>query len=36
MNLKNNRTCCYFDGMIKIEDFDFDNILLDKNYLKRF
>ena len=28
-NIK-TRTCCYFDGMIKIEDFDFDDILLDK------
>ena len=24
-----NCTCCYFDGITKIEDFDFDNILLD-------
>ena len=22
-----NRTCCYFDDIIKIEDFDLDNIL---------
>ena len=32
MKFKNcikNRTCYYFDDMIKIEDFDFDNILLD-------
>ena len=25
-----NRTFYYFDGKIKIEDFDFDNILLDE------
>ena len=25
-----NCTCCYFDDMIKIEDFDLDNILIDK------
>ena len=24
-----NRTCYYFDDPIKIEDFDFDNILID-------
>ena len=24
-----NCTCYYFDGITKIEDFDFDNILLD-------
>ena len=24
------RTCYYFDGIIKIEHFDFDNILLDE------
>ena len=32
MKFKNcikNRTCYYFDDMIKIEDFDFDNILSD-------
>ena len=28
-----NRACYYFDDIIKIEDFDFDNILLDgKSY----
>ena len=28
-----NRTCYYFDGIIKIEDSDFDNILLnEKSY----
>ena len=25
-----NHTCYYFDGIIKIEDFDFDNISLDE------
>ena len=25
-----NCTCCYFDDIIKIVDFDFDNILLDE------
>ena len=25
-----NRTCFYLDDIIKIEDLDFDNILLDK------
>ena len=25
-----NRTCYYFDGIIKLEDFDLDNILIDK------
>ena len=29
INIK-SRTCYYFDYIIKIEDFDFDNILLDK------
>ena len=32
-----NCTCYYFDDTIKIEDFDFDNILLDeKSYEKKF
>ena len=26
----NNRTCYYFDDIIKIEDFDFDNVLFDE------
>ena len=26
----NNCTCYYFDDIIKIEDFDPDNILIDK------
>ena len=25
----NNRTCSYFDNMIKIEDINLDNILID-------
>ena len=25
-----NSTCCYFNAMIKFEDFDFDNISLDE------
>ena len=25
-----NHACYYFDGTIKIEDLDFDNILIDK------
>ena len=25
-----NRACYYFDDIIKLEDFDFNNILLDK------
>ena len=25
-----NRMCCYFNDLIIIEDFDFDNILLDE------
>ena len=29
INIK-NRLCYYFNDMIKIEDFDFDNILLDE------
>ena len=29
INIK-NRTCSFFDDIIKIEDFDFDNILLDE------
>ena len=29
INIK-NRTCYYFDGITKTEDFDFDNILLDE------
>ena len=25
-----NRTCCYFDDIIKLENFDIDHIPLDK------
>ena len=25
-----NHTCYYFDDLIKLEDFDFDNILIDR------
>ena len=25
-----NRTCYYFDDIIKLEDFDLDNILIDE------
>ena len=25
-----NRTCYYFDGIIKLGDFNLDNILIDK------
>ena len=28
-----NRTCFYLDDIIKIEDLDFDNILLDKKFI---
>ena len=27
-----NRTCYYFDDIIKLEDFNFDNILIDVLY----
>ena len=29
-NIK-NRTCCYFDDIIKFEDFDLDNIFMGEN-----
>ena len=29
-----NRTCYYFDDIIKLEDFDLDNILIDENSLE--
>ena len=29
-NCIENHTCYYFDGIIKLEDFDLDNILIDK------
>ena len=31
-----NRTCYYFDDIIKMEDFDFNNMLIDKKSLKIF
>ena len=31
-----NRTCCYFDDTIKLEDFDIDNILIDKKSNKKY
>ena len=44
MNMENNNkskeiniktcTCYYFDDIIKIEDFNFDNLLLDKKSFK--
>ena len=30
-----NRTCYYFDDVIKIEDFDLDNILIDEKSYKK-
>ena len=29
-----NRTCYYFDDIIKLEDFDLDNLLIDENSLE--
>ena len=29
-----NRTCYHFDDIIKLEDFDLDNILIDENHTK--
>ena len=29
-------TCYYFDDIIKIKDFDFNNTLLDENQMKIF
>ena len=31
-----NRTCYYFDDIIKLEDFDFDNVLIDKKSYQNF
>ena len=35
-----NRTCYYFDDVVRVEDLDFDSILLDKKsykiHMKRF
>ena len=30
-----NRACYYFDDIIKIEDFDFDNIIIDEKLYKK-
>ena len=30
-----NPTCYYFEDLIKIEDFDFDNIIIDERLDKR-
>ena len=30
-----NRTCCYFNDIIKIEDLDLDNILIDGKSTKK-
>ena len=30
-----NPTCYYFEDLIKIEDFDFDNIVIDERLDKR-
>ena len=29
-----NRACYHFDDIIKIEDFDLDNILIGENHVK--
>ena len=31
-----NCTCCYFDDIIKLEDLDLDNILIDKHFMQKF
>ena len=31
-----NCTCYYFDDTIKLEDFDIDNILIDKKSHKKY
>ena len=31
-----SRTCYYFDDIVKIEDFDLDNILIDENLHENF
>ena len=28
-----NRICYYFDNIIKFKDFDFNNILIDENFI---
>ena len=34
VNIKKQRTCYYLDETVKIEHFDFDNILLDERSYK--
>ena len=34
--LMENCTCYYFDDIIKLEDFDFDNILIDEKKFMTF
>ena len=34
MNFKKNLTCHYFDNIVKIKDFDFDNNLIDEKSCK--
>ena len=31
-----DRTCYYFDDIIKLKDFNHDNILTNKNHTKKF
>ena len=31
-----NLTCCYFDDIIEIEDFDRVNILIDKRITRKY
>ena len=31
-----NRTCYYFDDIIKLEDLDFDDILIDQNLIPKY
>ena len=31
-----NRTCYYFDDIIKLEDLDFDDILIDQKLIPKY
>ena len=31
-----NRTCYYFVDIVKIEDFDLDNVLVNENHMEIF
>ena len=31
-----NRTCYYFNDIIKIEDIDFDKILIDEKIIRKY